>query len=230
MSELAPPHLRADAQRNLERILAAAAELFRTRGLEVSMEDIAHAAGVGVGTLYRRFRNRDELIGALFASRLAEFTEVVRECGAIPDAWTGLVTLLERTLELQAQDRGLKHLFHSHEYDRDAVTDVRDLMLDELARMIERAQATGDLRADIAPMDLTLLSFQVGAVADLTADQDPGAWRRALALALDGLRPNQRAGRTLPPGPIDKDTFDEALQCWRPPGSAATRPPAGAGS
>jgi AcrR family transcriptional regulator len=220
VNELAPPHLRADAQRNRERVLVAAAELFRRRGLEVSMEDIAHEASVGVGTLYRRFRNRDELIDALFETRLAEFTAVVHECASIPDPWAGIVALLERTLEMQAADRGLKHLFHSHEHHRVAVTEARDLILDELAEMVARAQAAGALRADIGAMDLTLLSFQVGAIADLTADQDPGAWRRALAIALDGLRPRPTDAPGLPPGPIDKDTFDAALQCWRPPGAA----------
>jgi AcrR family transcriptional regulator len=217
MSELAHPHLRADAQRNLERLLAAAAELFRTRGLDVSMEDIAHEAGVGVGTLYRRFRNRDELIDALFESRLAEFAEVVRECAAIPDGWTGVVSLLERTLAMQAADRGLKHLFHSHNELHVAVTEVRDLFLDELQQIVSRAQATGDLRRDVAPMDVALLGFQVGAVADLTADQDPDAWRRALAIGLDGMRPGSADEGKLPTGPIDKDSFEAAMECWRPP-------------
>jgi AcrR family transcriptional regulator len=222
VTDVAPPHLRADAQRNRERLLTAAAELFRRRGLDVSMEDIAHEAGVGVGTLYRRFRNRDELIDALFHTRLAEFTEVVRECAAFPDAWAGIVALLERTLEMQADDRGLKHLFHSHSHDRVAVIEARDLILDEMGAMVKRAQATGALRADIETMDLTLLSFQVGAIADLTVDQDPGAWRRALAIALSGLRPPPAGAAELPGEPIDKDAFDAALECWRPPGAAGS--------
>jgi AcrR family transcriptional regulator len=220
VTDVAPPHLRADAQRNRERILTAAADLFRRRGLDVSMEDIAHEAGVGVGTLYRRFRNRDELIDALFTTRLGEFAEVVRECAAFPDPWAGIVALLERTLEMQAADRGLKHLFHSHVHDRVAVIEARDLILDEMAGMVERAQRAGALRDDIATMDLTLLSFQVGAIADLTVDQDPGAWRRALAIALSGLRPPPIGVPELPGEPIDKDAFDAALECWRPPGAA----------
>ncbi|MHB8695705.1 MAG: TetR/AcrR family transcriptional regulator [Solirubrobacteraceae bacterium] len=222
MNELAPPFLRADAQRNRERLLAAAAELFRARELDVSMEDIAREAGVGVGTLYRRFRNRDEIIDALFESRLAEFSQVVRKCAAMPDGWAGLVCLLERTLEIQAADRGLKHLFHSRDNRHLNVDEVRDLMLDALAQMTSRAQAAGDLRRDVKPMDIAMLSFQVGSLADLTADHDPGAWRRALAIALDGLRPRSDPGRKLPPGPIGRDSFEAALECWRPPAAPET--------
>jgi AcrR family transcriptional regulator len=218
MTDLAPPHLRADAQRNRERLLEAAAELFKTRGLDVSMEDIAHEAGVGVGTLYRRFRNRDELIDALFESRLAEFAEIVRECAAMPDAWAGLVSLLERTLEIQAADRGLKHLFHHHAHERLNVNEVRDLVLDSIRSIVVRAQTAGDLRADVEPMDVTLISFQIGAVADLTGGHDPDAWRRALAIALDGLRPSRRSRReALPPETFDRSAFEDALECWRPP-------------
>jgi AcrR family transcriptional regulator len=221
MSELFPPSLRADAQRNRERLLAAAADLFGARGLDVSMEDIAREAGVGVGTLYRRFRDREELIDALFESRLAEFAHAVRECAAIPDAWTGTVTLLERMLEAQAQDRGLKHLFHSREHTHPAVKEVTDLVLDEIGRMVVRAQAAGQMRTDIEPMDVNLLAFQVGSIADLTVGRDPDAWRRALAIALDSLRPGREADAALPSGPIDRQTFEDAVQCWRPPASNA---------
>lgn len=222
MTEIAPHHLRIDAQRNRERLLVAAAELFRTRGLDVSMEDIARDAGVGVGTLYRRFRNRDELIDALFESRLADYADVVRECAATPDGWMALVSMLEQTLELQAADRGLKHLFHSREHTHPAVADVRDLVLDKVQEMMARAQAAGQMRRDVEPIDVALLSIQVGAIADLTAEQDPGAWRRALAIALDGLLPGRGEGDALPPGPIDRETLEAALECWRPPAAPGT--------
>jgi AcrR family transcriptional regulator len=225
MPELFPPSLRADAQRNRERLLVAAADLFGARGLDVSMEDIAREAGVGVGTLYRRFGNREELIDALFESRLADFTEMMREIAEIPDAWTALVALLERMLDAQAQDRGLKHLFHSREQSHPAVKEVTDLVLDEIGRIVTRAQGAGQMRTDVQPMDVSLLAFQVGSVADLTAERDPDAWRRALAIALDGLRPGRERDEPrrepLPPGPIDRETFEEAVQCWRPPASPA---------
>ena len=218
MTDTAPSPLRADAQRNRERILDAAAELFKARGLDVSMEDIAHEAGVGVGTLYRRFRNRDELIDALFETRLTEFAEVVRTCAAMPDAWAGLVTMLERTLEIQAADRGLKHLFHQHAHERLNVNEVRDLVLDSLQDIVTRAQAAGALRADVQPMDVTIISFQIGSVADLTAGHDPDAWRRALAIALDGLRPpGDKPPLALPAAPLERTAFETAMECWRPP-------------
>jgi AcrR family transcriptional regulator len=217
--DLAPPHLRADAQRNRERLLVAAADLFRARGLDVSMEDIAREAGVGVGTLYRRFRNRDELIDALFESRLADFADVVRECNAIPDGWRAFVTFTERMLEVQSTDRGLKQLFHTREHMHAAVKDVTDLVLDAVSEMVARAQAAGEMRRDIEAMDVNLVVFAVGSIADLTVDRDPLAWRRALSNALAGLRPG-RERASLPPGPIDRAAFAAALECWRPPGVA----------
>jgi AcrR family transcriptional regulator len=216
-SDAATPSLRADAQRNRERILAAAADLFGARGLDVSMEDIAHAAGVGVGTLYRRFRNRDELIDALFESRLAEFDDLLHECAAQEDGWTALVTLIERLLDAQAADRGLKHLFHSRMESHAEVADVQGRVLDTLTQCLARGQASGQIRADISAMDVVLVSFQVGVVADLTAEADPGAWRRALAIALDALQPGAATSSELPGAPIERDTLERALQCWRPP-------------
>src|ERR1700712_1006023 len=93
--------LRKDAERNRERLLAAARELFATRGLEVTLNDIAHQAGVGVGTAYRRFANKEEVIDALFEEGLRDVADVANEALAMPDAWTGLVLFLERSLYMQ---------------------------------------------------------------------------------------------------------------------------------
>src|ERR671921_857965 len=99
--------LRKDAARNRERLLAAAAELFAERGLNVTLNDIAHRAGVGVGTAYRRFANKDEVIDALFEQRLEGVIAVAEDALRDPDPWRGLVTFLARSLEMQFGDRGL---------------------------------------------------------------------------------------------------------------------------
>src|SRR5438270_6027199 len=93
--------LRKDAAQNRERLLAAAAELFAERGLAVTLNDIAHHAGVGVGTAYRRFANKEEVIDALFEDGLQAVAEVARAALDDPDPWHALVAFLERTLDMQ---------------------------------------------------------------------------------------------------------------------------------
>ena len=87
--------LRADAERNRQRILDAAADLFAERGLQVSLDEVAERAGVGVGTVYRRFPDREALIDALFQVRVEEFIGIAREAAADPDAWAGLTRFIE---------------------------------------------------------------------------------------------------------------------------------------
>ncbi len=94
--------LRRDAERNRQRILQAARELFTERGLSVTLNDIAHHAGCGVGTVYRRFPDKDLMIDALFEERIDEMVELANDGLANPDPWDGLVGFLERSLDAQA--------------------------------------------------------------------------------------------------------------------------------
>src|SRR3954470_20317460 len=107
------PTMRRDAAANRERLLAAAGELFAEQGLSVTLNDIAHHAGVGVGTAYRRFANKDEVIDALFEQRLHQVIALATEAVQDPDAWRGLTTFLERSLEMQLEDRGLTELLNN---------------------------------------------------------------------------------------------------------------------
>src|SRR3954453_6124478 len=109
----ASPTMRRDAEANRERLLAAAGELFAERGLAVTLNDIAHHAGVGVGTAYRRFANKEEVIDALFEQRLQEVAAVAQESLQDPDPWNGLVSFLERSLDMQIGDRGLNEIINT---------------------------------------------------------------------------------------------------------------------
>src|SRR6516225_10472446 len=102
--------LRRDAERNRQRILKAAAEVFNERGLDVSLDEIARHAGVGVGTVYRRFRTKEELIEALFLDRLDSVAAIADEADANPDAWCGLVSFMERMAEIMEGDLGLRQM------------------------------------------------------------------------------------------------------------------------
>jgi AcrR family transcriptional regulator len=198
--------LRKDAERNRRRILDAAAELFTERGLGVTLNDIAHHADVGVGTVYRRFPNKELLIDALFEDRLAEFAELAEEALADPDAWHALTGFLERALELQARDKGLKQLLLGTPQGCHRVGEMRERVLPMAEALIERARESGVLRPDIEPGDLPVIQWMVGAVVDHTRDVSPDLWRRYLALLLRGLVADPRAAEPLP---VDALTADE---------------------
>jgi AcrR family transcriptional regulator len=186
--------LRRDASRNRDRLLQAARELFAERGLDVPMDDIADRAGVGVGTAYRRFANRDEIIDALFEDRMADYVALAEAALAEPDPWAGLVTFLERSLAVQAADRGLKELLMRDRRTLDRVASARKRLLPLLGRIVARAHEAGVLRPGVTADDVGMLSHMLGTTADFA----PDLWRRYLPLVLDGLR----AGAPLPGEPL----------------------------
>src|SRR4051794_3166661 len=101
MAEVTARPLRKDAALNRDRLLAAASELFAERGLDVTLNDIAHRAGVGVGTAYRRFANKEEVIEALFEERLQQVADLAHQALDDLDPWHGLVTFLSESLHMQ---------------------------------------------------------------------------------------------------------------------------------
>jgi AcrR family transcriptional regulator len=205
--------LRRDASRNRERVLEAARELFAERGLDVTMDEIARRAGVGVGTVYRRFRQRDEIIDALFEQRMLDYVTLAEEALADPDPWDGLVAFLERSLAMQAADRGLKELLMSHEHAHDRVARVRAGVMPLVEQLIRRAHDAGALRPDVGALDLPIVSLMLGQVVDFSEDVAPGLWRRYLALLLDALRGERGV---LPLGPLAPEQLDAAMSTWRP--------------
>jgi AcrR family transcriptional regulator len=206
--------LRADAARNRARLLAAAKRVFAERGLDATMDEVARRAGVGVGTAYRRFRNRDDLIAALFEERLDEFMAALDEALADPDPWHGLSCFLERWMEMQAADRGFRELLLQSAEGRERIRRFRSHIRPLVAELLRRARDAGELRTDIVEDDVLLVSLMTGAVVDFAYDVDPQLWRRGLALLLDGLR---AAGASpLPAGPLGADQADRAMAAWRP--------------
>ena len=207
--------LRRDAERNRRRILEAAAEAFAERGLTISMDDIAAEAGVGVGTVYRRFPQKDLLIEALFEERVGELVALAEEGLHDDDPWHGLVGFLERAQARQAANRGLKELVLSTEYGRDRVACVRERLAPLAKELVARAQASGQVRADVGGSDLPLIQVMLGAVVDVTRDVAPETWRRMLALMIDGLRASE-PHTPLPAPALDAAQTDHALRSWKP--------------
>jgi AcrR family transcriptional regulator len=176
--------LRSDAARNRERVIAAAEEVFAEHGLEAGVEEIAQRAGVGVGTLYRRFPTKDALIAELVRELL---TRVLDEAHAAREApsGTGLELFLYATAEAQARHRGcLARL-----WDDEPTAQLRAEIRTAMARLLAQAQEHGEIRADAAAGDLDLIFWSLPGVIE-TTDGLPQAWRRHLALMLAGLRPS----------------------------------------
>jgi len=180
--------LRQDAERNRERIVVAAREAFADGGLDISMEEVARRAGVGIGTVYRRFPDKEALIDAVFEDTLRDLVAIVREALDDPDAWRGFCSYLERVMELNAKNRGLHAMLGSQEHGRDRIDAMRARMRPLTRKLIERAQEQGALRTDFSPRDLPLVFAAAGRIVELAKDADPDLWRRFLALLLDGLR------------------------------------------
>jgi AcrR family transcriptional regulator len=207
--------LRADAERNRQRLLAAAKELFATRGLGVTLDEIARHAGVGTGTAYRRFPNKDALIEALMADRIGEIGAIARECLEEPDPWLGLAGFFERSLSLQAADRGLKEVLFAMGRGRERTAHARRQIAPWVTQLVARAREAGVVRDDMDTSDVPLINFMLTMVVDVGRDVEPDLWRRYLAIVLDGLRPRPD-GTKLPVPALGIATFQEAISNYPP--------------
>jgi len=181
------PRLRRDAELNRRRLIAAAHEVFRERGLSATLDDVARHAGVGVGTAYRRFANKEELVDALYDDMVDRVEAIALDGLADPDPWRGLASSLERVCEVQAFDRGLREVMLGTGRAAQRQAQMRDRVKPAVDRLVARAQRHGVLRTDLVPLDLPMIQIMVAAVTDQTGH--PQLWRRYLHLLLDGLRP-----------------------------------------
>lgn len=198
--------LRADAERNRQRIVDAAKRLFAERGVEVSVEDIAAAAGVGIGTFYRRFPDRESLIEAVFAAKLDRAAENARAALQIEDPWEAFRTFVITVARMHAGDRGLNDVLLSSDRGRERVAAFRETVQPLAGELIERAQAAGALRDDVTLFDIAMVHQAVGAIADITRDFSPDYFERTLTLLVDGLA-RERTTTAMPAPPPDLEQF-----------------------
>jgi len=183
----APRPLRRDAERNRRRILDAARTLVAEHGLDVSHDDIARAAAVGVGTVYRRFPDKQDLFDELLAERVEDLVAAAERARGAADPWEGLHEFVTGNLERQAGDPGLRALMRQ-ERGSELARRARHRMGAAIGELVERALASGQMRPDAGVGDIAVAEIMVSAVVERAGAVDPGLWRRALALALDGLR------------------------------------------
>jgi AcrR family transcriptional regulator len=204
--------LRRDAERNRQRILKAAAEVFTERGLDVSLDEVARHAGVGVGTVYRRFGTKEDLVEALFVDRIEEVAGLAEEAAQVPDPWSGLVCFMERAAELMAGDVGLRQMLMFATYGGDSTWYARERNAPLVRRLLERAQAAGQVRSDLRPTDIPFIVFVLTESTQFARQISPEIWRRYLTLVIDGLRPDREGVTPLPVPALLPEEFEVTMR------------------
>lgn len=211
------PHtrpLRADAVRNQQRILVAARELFADHGLDVTLDLVAEHAGVGVGTVYRRFANKQELIAAVFADSVELLAEQARFALTNPDPWDGLVHFFEFACEHMATNRGLSEVVRLADGAEGRMACVKEKLEPAAHEVVARAEAAGALREGIEGSDFFAMINMVDAVAVFAAPVHPTVWRRYFDIMLDGMRADSRPRQPITVAPMTTEQVDEAkMQC-----------------
>ncbi len=207
--------LRKDAARNRELLLAAARDVFAERGLDASLDDVARAAGVGVGTAYRHFGNKYELAKAIFQQRIEDVVSLAERACATADPWEGIVAFIEGVAAAQADDRGLREVLMGV-HDSEQVEQIQARMTGPLTDLVERAKRESALRPDVDVTDIGILVVMLCTVADVAGDKAPDLWRRYLPMLLIGLQ----SGVVLPAPPLAESQFREAMsqhkqRMWR---------------
>lgn len=170
---------RSDAIRNRQRILDSAAELFAERGLGVSLDTVADQAGVGVGTVYRHFTAKREVIDIVYADRLDLLVSEADIAMEHPDPWRGLENYVEHLCREIVLDRGLRET---------TVPWPGPDIHTALSRVVDHAKAAGVIRSDVYSTDILVLIHMVASIADIFGAAEPNIWYRYLALILDAIR------------------------------------------
>ncbi|MEV4631209.1 helix-turn-helix domain-containing protein [Micromonospora sp. NPDC049523] len=179
--------LRADAVRNRQLLLAAAADEFAERGMDASVADIARRAGVGKGTVFRHFATKDDLIAAIVLDRIDELNTAGERLLEAADPGAALLEFLTVAAH-QRQQRDLSFLHEAGELSAE-VTRVREQMYNTVQKLVDRAREHRAVRADVTGTDIILLMCAPNYVTSYVPDAPPDLWQRYLAIIFDGLRP-----------------------------------------
>ncbi len=207
--------LRRDAALNREKILLAAREVFGRHGLGVTLDDVARHAGVGVGTVYRRFPDKETLVRALFEQDLGIRQASAERALAHPDPWEGFVDFLTEMGADLAENRGLQEVIMLGSHSSEPIETVRGGMLPFLEALIKRAQESGDLRAEITPSDIPVIVQMLSAASQFTQGKRPDVWRRYFEIILNGIR--QRPDNLpLTTPSLSNETVEQVMGLVRP--------------
>jgi AcrR family transcriptional regulator len=199
--------LRRDARESRDKLIAAAQAEFAAHGVDASLEKIARDAGVSIGTLYRHFPTRLDLLLAALKPRLQAFLDGAAKAMEMEDPWDGFVAYLDNLFALQAGDRGFND-FLSRRFPGNSDTEhLHDVMCQQIDDVLARAQGAGTARPDITRADIVNLIWSNGRIIDATSAKAPTAWRRQLYLMLDAYRA-ERAHSISEPPMTDEQLYD----------------------
>jgi AcrR family transcriptional regulator len=187
MEKVAARPLRADARRNRERVITAAAVVFAEHGRDAQMDDVAKRAGVGVGTVYRHFPTKEALIEALAIDRFERVLSVGKEALLNPDPWEAFAGAIWAGAELTAADRSFTEIVGELTGPMPLPETLQREMNDTYGELMRRAQAAGALRADLVMDDIPMFMCGIGFGTRKT-HACPDAWKRHVSIVIDGLR------------------------------------------
>jgi len=206
MVAMTQPRQRADARRNRAELLRVGAQALAELGATAPTREIARRAGVAVGTFFRHFPTKDDLISAIMVdhyTRLKEITDDLEASVLTPRA--ALESYMERAAAQIAPDRAFFQVAHLAGANDESIREAALALDAGIGRLLTRAQESGAVRADLVANDIqTLVQAATGAVAP-DYEQQPDRWRRYLALILDSL--GSDSARTLPVGPLTFEDF-----------------------
>jgi AcrR family transcriptional regulator len=185
--------LRADARRNREKVLAAARAVFAEQGVDAQIDDVARRADVGVGTVYRHFPTKEALLNALSDEVFAVVAVYVRTLLTLDDPWEAFTRALWFGAEKTAGDRAFTEILGAVRMKQARSCPGKEDLLVTTGELMDRCKAAGVMRQDARPEDIGLLMCGVGSAAAMEHPV-PGAWRRHLAIVLDGLRADAASG------------------------------------
>ena len=205
--------LRVDAERNRQRIVAAARNAFAELGLDVSMEEIARRAGVGIGTLYRRYPTRPDLVAAAFEAKMAAYADAARDALTDPDPWRGFCDYVERICAMQADDRGFTNVLTMTFPTAKRFEADRDRAFADFVTLVDRAKAAGKLRTDFVAEDMPMFLMANAGVLTATTDAAPETWRRLVGYLLQACA--APAAQPLPDPPAPRRIYRAMLRATR---------------
>jgi AcrR family transcriptional regulator len=200
----APRTLRADAERNRQAIICAAAEVFAAEGSEVTLERIAGAAGVGVGTIYRRFATIEELVGVVFEEKMTRYADRTEQAAelALTQPWEAFRDYMLFILEQQASDIAFSDVILSPRRGTERFRQQTRRALRASIQLVDRARGAGAIRPDFDHSDLYLLMQANAGLVRGTQRSAPDAWKRFGDYLLQAFRPQTHASPLSPPAVV----------------------------
>lgn len=203
------PSLRRDAERNRDRILAAARQAYAGEGLQVSMASVARSAGVGIATLFRRFPTQADLIAAVFEDTMDSYVAAVASALEDPDPWRGFQGFIRQVCGMQAADRGFAEVLTMTFPTAEELEAKRSTALRGVTELISRAQQAGQLRPEFCPEDLVVLLMANAGVVAAAGDSAPDAWQRLVGHMLRAFAVHEVD--SVPPAP-DSAELEQAMR------------------